>query len=82
MSKVKVKLNRRGVGQLLKCGEVQGLLGSIASDIKAMAGDGYEQNTYVGKRRANAMVYADSISAKRDNLKNNTLEKATRARKR
>lgn len=82
MSKVKVKLNRSGVGQLLKGAEVQELLGSIASDIRAKAGDGYEQDSYVGKRRANAMVYADSIRAKRDNLKNNTLVKAMRASKR
>lgn len=76
MSKVKFILNRKGVSQLLKGEEIQGVLESYGSDIKKRAGEGYDMNSRVGKIRANTMVYADSMRAKRDNLKNNTLLKA------
>lgn len=79
MSKIKFVLNRKGVNQLLKSTEVQSSLDSIADNIQSKAGVGYEKNSYVGKNRANAMVYADSIKAKVDNSKNNTLLKAARS---
>nr|DAZ20660.1 MAG TPA: type I neck protein [Caudoviricetes sp.] len=75
---MKFKLNYDGVGQLLKSSEMQGLLEEKAMGIKNRAGEGYAQDVYVGKTRANAMVYADSYKAKRDNKKNNTLLKAVR----
>lgn len=78
MAKMKFKLNYDGVGQLLKSSEMQGLLEEKATGIKNRAGEGYAQDVYVGKTRANAMVYADSYKAKRDNKKNNTLLKAVR----
>lgn len=78
MAKMKFKLNHDGVGQLLKSQEMQGVLEEKATDIRNRAGEGYKQDTYVGKTRANAMVYADSYKAKRDNMKNNTLLKAVR----
>lgn len=79
MSKIKFVLNRKGVNQLLKSAEVQSSLDSIADNIQSKAGVGYEKNSYVGKNRANAMVYADSIKAKVVNSKNNTLLKAARS---
>ena len=78
MAKMKFKLNYDGVGQLLKSAEMQGVLEEKATGIKNRAGEGYAQDVYVGKTRANAMVYADSFKAKRDNKKNNTLLKAVR----
>ena len=78
MAKSKFKLNHDGVRQLLKSSEMQAVLASNATEIKARAGEGYDQDTYVGKTRANAMVYADSSKAKRDNMNNNTLLKAVR----
>lgn len=78
MAKMKFKLNYDGVGQLLKSSEMQGVLKEKATGIKNRAGEGYAQDVYVGKTRANAMVYADSYKAKRDNKKNNTLLKAVR----
>ena len=78
MAKTKFKLNHAGVGQLLKSSEMQGVLQEKATSIRNRAGEGYAQDTYVGKNRANAMVYADSYQAKRDNMKNNTLLKAVR----
>lgn len=78
MAKMKFKLNYSGVGQLLKSAEMQNVLEEKAKGIRNRAGEGYKQDTYVGKTRANAMVYADSYAAKRDNMKNNTLLKAVR----
>ena len=78
MAKSKFKLNYAGVGQLLKSSKMQAVLASKATEIKTRAGEGYDQDTYVGKTRANAMVYADSSKAKRDNMNNNTLLKAVR----
>ena len=78
MAKSKFKLNYAGVGQLLKSAEMQKVLEEKATAIKNRCGDGYGQDIYVGKNRANAMVYPDSYAAKRDNMKNNTILKAVR----
>ncbi|WP_278552773.1 hypothetical protein [Companilactobacillus farciminis] len=74
--KFKFKLNHAGVGQLLKSSEMVDVLEEKATEIRNGAGDGYAQDTYIGKNRANAMVYADTYQAKKDNYKNNTLLKA------
>lgn len=76
MSKTTFKLNSAGVRQLMQSGEMQNVLKDEATIIKNSAGDGYEQDIYVGKTRANAMVYANTYQAKKENLKNNTLLKA------
>lgn len=78
MAKSGFKLNYAGVGQLLKSAEMQKVLEEKATAVKNRCGDGYEQDIYAGKNRANAMVYADSYAAKRDNMKNNTILKAVR----
>ena len=78
MSKMQFKLNHAGVGQLLKSSEMQSLLTDRATEIRNRAGDGYEQDIYVGKTRANAMVRATTYQAKADNARNNTLLKAVR----
>ena len=57
---------------------MQKVLEEKATAIKNRCGDGYGQDTYVGKTRANAMVYAETFEAKRDNMKNNTILKAVR----
>ena len=77
MSK-KFKLNRKGVAELMKSEEMQGILTEYASGVKNRCGDGYTQDIYVGKNRANAMVYAETYQAKSDNKKNNTILKAVR----
>lgn len=78
MAKSGFKLNYAGVGQLLKSAEMQKVLEEKATAVKNRCGDGYEQDIYVGKTRANAMVYAETFEAKRDNMKNNTILKAVR----
>jgi len=74
--KFKFKLNHEGVGQILKSEEMQSVLVDHATSILKSAGAGYAQDSYVGKTRVNAMIYADTYQAKRDNYKNNTLLKA------
>lgn len=71
-------MNRSAVAALMKSPEMQAILESKAKVIRSRVGDGYTQDVYVGKNRANAMVSADSWEAKRDNMKNNTLLKAVR----
>lgn len=78
MSKIKFKLNRQGVAGLMKSAAMQEVLNEYATGIRNRCGDGYAQDIYVGKNRANAMVRAETYQAKRDNLKNNTILKAVR----
>ncbi|MGT2716562.1 hypothetical protein [Streptococcus respiraculi] len=76
MSKMRFELNRKGVADLMKSAEMQTVLQQEATAIRNRCGDGYEQDIYVGKNRANAMVSAESFKARKDNSKNNTLLKA------
>lgn len=78
MSSMKFKLNRAGVAELMKSGPMISVLNQYGSKIKNRAGDGYEQDLYVGKTRANVSVKARTYQAKKDNLRNNTLLKAVR----
>ncbi|KXT73195.1 Phage-associated protein [Streptococcus sp. DD10] len=78
MSNLKFKLNRAGVAELMKSGAMITVLNKHATAIKNRCGDGYEQDLYVGKSRANVSVSAKTYKAKKDNLKNNTLLKAVR----
>lgn len=78
MSDVRVELNREGVRSLLRSAEMEGVVVEYASKIQRTAGAGYEQDSYKGRNRVNAMAYAETYQAKRDNLKHNTLLKATR----
>ena len=78
MSKVKFQLNSSGVRNLLQSSEMQHVLTEYATRVRNRAGDGYEQDIFVGKNRANAMVSATTKKAKKDNLENNTLLKAVR----
>lgn len=78
MGNFKFKLNRSGISELMKSAEMQAVLTDKASAIRSRCGRGYEQDIYVGKNRANAMVSAASWRARKDNEKNNTLLKAVR----
>lgn len=79
MSKMKFKLNRAGVAELMKSEAMQAVLADKAKDVRSRCGEGYEQDTYVGKTRANAMVSATTYQAKSDNMKNNTILKAVQS---
>jgi hypothetical protein len=78
MSKFKFVLNRAGVRQLMQSEEMQSILKDKADAALNSLGEGYKSDIYIGKNRANAMVWADSIKAKRENLKHNTILKAVR----
>jgi len=78
MSKLKIKLNSAGVRELLKSQEMQAVLTSKASGIRTRCGDGYNQDMHVGRNRANAMIWADTYDAMKDNSENNTILKAVR----
>ncbi len=78
MSKMTFKLNRAGVRALMKSEEMQTILKDIADNALNSLGEGYKSDLRVGKNRANAMVYADTYQAKKDNLENNSILKAVR----
>ncbi|MCR8969275.1 hypothetical protein [Facklamia sp. 7083-14-GEN3] len=78
MSKFKFKLNQEGVRDLLKSEEMQSILMEKASSARDRCGDGYSTSLHVGKNRANASVMAETIEARKDNSKNNTILKAVR----
>lgn len=62
MNKVRIKLHSTGVRALLKGAEMQDIL--------------KEQAAAVAKKRTVADIYPATADARRDNYKNNTLEKA------
>lgn len=76
MSKVRIELNSAGVREMLKSDGMKAICMQQASAIRSRCGDGYEVDSYNGKNRVNAMVFASSPKAKKENLKNNTILKA------
>lgn len=76
MSKVRIKLHSAGVRALLKSAEMQEILDEQAKAAAARCGSGYESRVGVAKKRAVADIYPATPDARRDNYKNNTLEKA------
>lgn len=74
----KFEINKSGVNELMKSGEMQSILTEKAKAIAGRCGSGYETDIYVGKTRANASVGPKTKKAKRDNYKNNTLLKAVK----
>lgn len=78
MSKVRFKLDRAGVRELLQSQEAMGVCLEYANQIQSRcpSGLGYEVSSMVGKTRVNASVFASTPEARRDNYNNNTLLKA------
>lgn len=76
MSNVKFKLNGQGVRDLMKSHEMAEICIGYAHNAVGRLGGGYSVNTYLGKNRFNAEVFAETYQAKRDNLKNNSILKA------
>lgn len=73
---VKFVLNRSGVRDLLRSQEMMDVCKGYADNALSRLGDGYEVTTHTGSNRVNAMVSAESYSAKRENLTDNTIIKA------
>ena len=79
MAKVaKIKLNRAGVRRLLKSKEMQAICTEHAEEIAARCGAGYAVDSMQKETRAIATVYPQTAEARRDNYRNNTIEKAVR----
>lgn len=78
MAELELELDREAVRQLLRSSEMAGICRQQAEAIRARCGSGYEADSYTGKNRVNASVYAATGAAVRDNLKNNTLLKAVK----
>lgn len=76
MNKIKIVLNKGNIGSLLKSESTQTMLKSHADKAVNSLGEGHSSDVFLGKNRANASISADSIEAKRKNLKENTLLKA------
>lgn len=75
---VDLKLNKRGVKELLKSQEMMNICTKYAYRAQAKLGDGYEVTYRTGKNRVIASVAAVTDEAKKENRKNNTILKALR----
>lgn len=78
MSKFKFELNKSSVRELLRGQETQAMLDGKAKEALSSLKEGYESDVYQGRNRANAMIWADTYQAKKDNLENNSILKSLR----
>lgn len=77
MSKIKFKLNLRGLNDLMKSGEMQAILNDAAGRIASAAGNGYEvESAHPLSFTAIASVRAATCDSYYDALENETLDKA------
>ena len=76
MNKVKVELDRAAVRSLLQSQEVSACVKKEAERVARAAGDGFDTDTYTGRNRINASVFAATAAAERKVFKENALEKA------
>lgn len=77
MSEVKFKLDLKGLNELMKSGDMQGVLNDAANRIAGAAGDGYEtEAAHPLSFAAIASVRAATYDSYYDALENQTLEKA------
>lgn len=76
MARVKIRLNRSGVRELLKGEELRGECEKYARSIQSAAGPDYEMETRSYPERSGAAVYPANESGYYDNLRNNTLVKS------
>ena len=76
MSKV-FKLNLRGLNEVMKSAGMQNVLNQAATQISAAAGDGYEiEAAHPTSFVAIASVRPDTLKARLDNSRHNSLLKA------
>jgi len=73
---VKYKPSKKGIAELLKSEEMQGMLATKAAGIAARAGDGFTSGVRVGSDRARAYVLPETYRARRNQAKNHALERA------
>lgn len=75
---VKIKLNRKGVREMLHYPEIEALITDKAKAVQSRAGEGYTVavSNSSGKSRTYTTVRAEEPQAIRKNFKHNTLLKA------
>lgn len=76
MSKVKIKLDRKGVRGLMKDKEIQAICTEYGSQVLSRAGDGYKMESRNYPERSGVAIFPDTYKANKDNLEHNTLLKA------
>ena len=76
---VRIKLNYREIGTLLRGGEVKEMVGAEAGRIASAAGSGYDTDVRRVGDRMRGEAYTATKEAMKDNLESNTLLKATGA---
>ncbi len=76
MDRIKIKLNRAGVGQLLKSDEMKALVQGFGEEVAARAGEGHAARTHNSGQRMICNVYPTTKETAKDNYENNTLLKA------
>lgn len=76
MNNIKIELNKSGIEALMKSEEIIGEMNEHASNIINRCGGLYEQNSYVGKTRANVSIITRDRATFFKNLKENELLKA------
>lgn len=75
-NKTRFELNPAGVRELLRSKQMNDIVSKKAQQAQSRLGTGYSTDTYTGKNRVNAMVWAESAEAKKENSENNSLLKA------
>lgn len=76
MAKTKITIDNKGLQELMKSKEMNGVLMECASKSLQKLGAGYEASEYTGKSRSNVSVYAVTKDAQKENLENNSILKA------
>ena len=75
-NKIKLKIDYKGVGGLLKGPETRGMMEEYGQRISGNAGEEYAYRTTNTGQRILVNIFPNSPNAAKDNLKNNTLLKA------
>ena len=79
MSNIRVELEHDNIQAFLRSADVMALVSGYAKEAAAQLGEGYAADESLQPTRAVASVYADTVKAKRENLKNNSILKAVLA---
>lgn len=56
-ARVSVRLDRPGIGQILKSGDLADVLASVAEDVAATAGSGYEVTVEYDRRKSRVIAH-------------------------
>lgn len=82
MAKVDVKLNSKGVTELLRSSEMQAIVAEKATAIAAAAGPGHGHDSERGRNRVRATVWTDTFAAIQNESRNHNLTRAIDAGRR